>query len=81
MSTASGGPLAGVRVLDLTMNLSGPFATLVLTQQGADVIKVERSPVGDILRKIGSGHVGTSAHFVNANWRNSSIRAPSMGHQ
>ncbi len=73
MPTEGGGPLAGVRVLDLTMNLSGPFATLVLAQQGADVVKVERPPVGDILRKIGSGRGGTSAYFVNTNWGKRSI--------
>ena len=73
MNQPAGGPLAGVRVLDLTMNLSGPFATLVLAQQGADVVKVERPPVGDILRKIGSGRGGTSAYFVNTNWGKRSI--------
>jgi crotonobetainyl-CoA:carnitine CoA-transferase CaiB-like acyl-CoA transferase len=62
-----------VRVLDLTMNLSGPFATLVLAQQGADVVKVERPPVGDILRKVGSGRGGASAYFVNTNWGKRSI--------
>jgi crotonobetainyl-CoA:carnitine CoA-transferase CaiB-like acyl-CoA transferase len=73
MSPANGGPLAGVRIVDLTVNLSGPFCTLILAQQGADVIKVERPPVGDILRKIGSGRGGTSAYFVNTNWGKRSI--------
>src|SRR3981081_2406377 len=73
MTQPATGPLAGVRILDLTMNLSGPFATLILAQQGADVIKVERPPVGDILRKIGSGRGGTSAYFVNTNWGKRSI--------
>ncbi len=73
MTHSGTGPLAGVRVLDLTMNLSGPFATLVLAQQGADVVKVERPPVGDILRKVGSGRGGTSAYFVNTNWGKRSI--------
>jgi crotonobetainyl-CoA:carnitine CoA-transferase CaiB-like acyl-CoA transferase len=67
------GPLSGVRILDLTMNLSGPFATMVLAQQGADVIKVERPPTGDILRKVGSHRGGTSAYFVNTNWGKRSI--------
>src|SRR3954447_7149717 len=73
MTEPGTGPLAGVRVLDLTMNLSGPFATMILAQQGADVVKVERPPVGDILRKIGSGRGGTSAYFVNTNWGKRSI--------
>ena len=33
MTEAANGPLAGVRIVDLTMNLSGPFATMVLAQQ------------------------------------------------
>src|SRR3954449_284110 len=73
MTEPGTGPLAGVRVLDLTMNLSGPFATMILAQQGADVVKVERPPVGDILRHVGSGRGGTSAYFVNANWGKRSI--------
>jgi crotonobetainyl-CoA:carnitine CoA-transferase CaiB-like acyl-CoA transferase len=73
MTARDTGPLAGVRILDLTMNLSGPFATMILAQQGADVVKVERPPVGDILRKVGSGRGGTSAYFVNTNWGKRSI--------
>src|SRR5215203_2579338 len=73
MTETASGPLAGIRIVDLTMNLSGPFATLILAQQGADVVKVERPPVGDILRKIGSGRGGTSAYFVNTNWGKRSI--------
>src|ERR1700704_7017300 len=73
MTGSTEGALAGVRVIDLTVNLSGPFSTLILAQQGADVIKVERPPVGDILRKIGSGRGGTSAYFVNTNWGKRSI--------
>ena len=61
----SGGPLAGVRVLDLTNNLSGPYGTMILAQQGADVIKVERPPHGDILRGVGSQRGGVAAYFVN----------------
>ena len=73
MTEAASGPLAGVRVVDLTMNLSGPFATMILAQQGADVIKVERPPAGDILRHVGSSRGGTSVYFVNTNWEKRSI--------
>jgi crotonobetainyl-CoA:carnitine CoA-transferase CaiB-like acyl-CoA transferase len=73
MTENASGPLAGIRIVDLTMNLSGPFATMILAQQGADVIKVERPPVGDILRHVGSSRGGTSAYFVNTNWGKRSI--------
>ena len=70
---SSGGPLAGVRVLDLTNNLSGPYGTMVLAQQGADVIKIERPPHGDILRGVGTTRGGVAAYFVNTNWGKRSV--------
>ena len=45
--------LAGIRVLDLTNVLSGPFATLHLALAGAEVIKVENPTDGDLARKLG----------------------------
>jgi crotonobetainyl-CoA:carnitine CoA-transferase CaiB-like acyl-CoA transferase len=65
------GPLAGVRVLDLSRVLAGPFCTMMLADLGADVVKVE-SPVGDDTRRWGPPWVaGESAYFtcVNRNKR------------
>jgi crotonobetainyl-CoA:carnitine CoA-transferase CaiB-like acyl-CoA transferase len=59
-------PLAGVRVIDLTTNMSGPLATLVLADQGADVVKVEPL-AGDLIRTVGTGRDGMSAYFANLN--------------
>jgi crotonobetainyl-CoA:carnitine CoA-transferase CaiB-like acyl-CoA transferase len=63
---AMAGPLAGIRVLDLSAVLSGPLATAMLADQGADVVKVE-SPGGDTSRAIGPRKADISAMFLAAN--------------
>jgi crotonobetainyl-CoA:carnitine CoA-transferase CaiB-like acyl-CoA transferase len=68
----AGGPLSGFRILDLSVNMTGPTATLMLAQQGADVIKVE-PPEGDVVRRVGTGRGGTSAYFANLNRSKRSI--------
>ncbi|WP_374448296.1 CaiB/BaiF CoA transferase family protein [Stella sp.] len=61
------GPLAGVRVLDLTTVLAGPFATHLLADQGADVVKIE-APGGDITRTVGRSHEpGMASIFQHIN--------------
>jgi crotonobetainyl-CoA:carnitine CoA-transferase CaiB-like acyl-CoA transferase len=61
------GPLAGVRVIDLTSVLMGPFATQMLGDMGADVVKVE-SAQGDTVRRIGPGrHPEMGSIFLQGN--------------
>jgi crotonobetainyl-CoA:carnitine CoA-transferase CaiB-like acyl-CoA transferase len=59
-------PLHGIRVLDLSAVLSGPLATALLADQGADVVKVE-PPGGDLSRRIGPAKGAMSAMFIAAN--------------
>lgn len=61
------GPLQGVRILDLTSNFMGPYASLLLADMGADVCKVE-SPEGDTTRKVGpSRNPGMAVIFLHLN--------------
>jgi crotonobetainyl-CoA:carnitine CoA-transferase CaiB-like acyl-CoA transferase len=60
------GPLTGYRIIDFTANMSGPLGTMILGDQGADVIKVE--PLhGDVIRTIGTSRGGMSTYFANLN--------------
>src|ERR1041385_2447369 len=61
------GPLNGVRVLDLTRVLAGPFATMLLADLGADVIKVERPGEGDETRHLPPLQDGESHYFLSVN--------------
>ena len=67
------GPLAGVRVLDLTSMISGPTTTLILADQGADVIKVENPKGGDHTRLVSTARNGVSASFANNNRNKRSV--------
>lgn len=61
------GPLDGVRIVDISSMLMAPYATQILGDMGADVIKVE-SPDGDPVRGIGPmRHAGMGAIFLNIN--------------
>ncbi len=60
------GALDGIRVLDFSTMVSGPVATAMLADQGADVIKIE-SPAGDEMRKIGNTRNGLTAGFFSCN--------------
>jgi crotonobetainyl-CoA:carnitine CoA-transferase CaiB-like acyl-CoA transferase len=68
------GPLAGVRVVDLTTSYAGPTASMYLADLGADVVKVERPGVGDDARGWGPPFVnGMSAWFASANRNKRSV--------
>ena len=58
------GALSHIRVVDMTSNLSGPYCAMILGDQGADVIKVERKGEGDVLRKTPPFVNGESAPFM-----------------
>lgn len=67
------GPLDGICVLDLTSMISGPTTTLILADQGADVIKIENPVGGDHTRQVSTQRNGFSASFVNNNRNKKSL--------
>ncbi len=67
------GPLDGFRIVDLTTMIAGPWATMILGDQGADVIKVESRGSGDHVRSGGNRRAGLAAHFLNNNRNKRSI--------
>ena len=67
------GPLEGFRIVDLTSVISGPLATMILADQGADVIKIETPRGGDFTRASANRRGGFSASFVNNNRNKRSV--------
>ena len=67
------GPLSGYRIIDLTTMISGPMATGLLGDQGADVIKVEAPGIGDLVRLLGRPREGITATFATTNRNKRSI--------
>ena len=68
-------PLSGTRILDLSHVLAGPYATHVLAQLGAEVIKIEQPGIGDSMRELSARPEmeGLSPNFVGANAAKHSI--------
>jgi crotonobetainyl-CoA:carnitine CoA-transferase CaiB-like acyl-CoA transferase len=64
---ATARPLDGIRVLDLSRLLPGPFLTMVLADMGADVVKVEDPRIGDYMRQIPPVKAGMSGRFLAVN--------------
>src|SRR5690625_5493360 len=66
-------PLEGIRVIDLTRVLSGPFCTMLLGDMGAEVIKIESRGKGDPVRAQGSMRGGLSWYFASFNRNKKSV--------
>ena len=75
------GPLAGIRVIDLGAMVAGPLAATILSDQGADVIKVEPPGIGDVMRYLGANCNGVSGlyHCTNRGKRSLALDLKSEG--
>lgn len=60
-------PLEGLKVLDLTRALSGPFCTMILADLGAEIVKVEPTPGGDMVRQWGPFDEDISVYYLSVN--------------
>lgn len=66
-------PLKGIKVIDLTSALAGPYCSLLLGDMGAEVIKIEEAKAGDMLRKQGPFIKGEGAYFLYGNRNKKSL--------
>ncbi|MGH2636046.1 MAG: CaiB/BaiF CoA transferase family protein, partial [Actinomycetota bacterium] len=66
-------PLDGVRVVDVTLNIAGPYGTMILGDLGADVLKIERPGVGDDARRMTPAVGDGSAYFAAINRNKRSV--------
>jgi len=73
MMTSAAPPLSGLKVLDLSQIMAGPFCTMILADLGAEVIKVEKPKVGDDSREMGPYVNGESTCFAQINRNKSGI--------
>ena len=67
------GPLDGIRIIDLTAMISGPLATMILADQGAEVIKIENPAGGDFTRSAANRQGDMSALYLNNNRNKKSV--------
>ncbi len=67
------GALDGIRILDLTAMITGPMATMILADQGAEVVKIEPPGIGDVMRYLGSNSRGISAMYASCNRNKQSV--------
>jgi crotonobetainyl-CoA:carnitine CoA-transferase CaiB-like acyl-CoA transferase len=67
------GPLSGVKVVDITTNISGPSLTMILADLGAEIIKIERPNIGDDSRGMGPFWEGDGVYFLEINRNKKSI--------
>src|SRR3954453_5299396 len=73
LETDMSGPLAGIRVIDLTVAVLGPVATQILGDLGAEIIKIE-PPEGEMMRGIGPArNPGMAAYYLNVNRNKKSV--------
>ena len=68
-------PLSGIKVIDATSALSGPYCTLLLGDLGAEVIKIEEPQAGDMLRKSAPFIHGEGSYFLYGNRNKRSLTA------
>src|SRR6202162_3782207 len=78
---SNSGPLSGYRIVDVTQMLSGPMATMMLGDQGADVVKVEPPGIGDLTRAMGASKHGISPAFAIINRNKRSIALDLKDHR
>lgn len=72
-------PLQGIRILDFTQFMAGPMCTLMLSDYGAEVIKIENPPLGDNTRYGKVIENDASSHYAARNRGKKSIVLPVMG--